>query len=327
MVTLLDDRTVSAGDYLLSVTGTHSVELGDSMWQGWYPVGADTIALTSAGTTSVDVGHWHLVGGSSTWLADLDKGVRYLVGNDRALVAADGPGTRFLLFALEDSKPVLYLSDPGGNSIASLAGTVAPHAAFLQDGTIAVADGGSVGVWAPESGSATWSKLPAGLEDPFVVGVGNNIVVLAGGTSALVDPRTGAMIGDAWESGLPTAVAASPDSREFAVAVGSDLGPYGRVELRDAVTGKVLAFDPGRELTTVDFIVWPTANMVIVMRASTGTGVESIPEVHTIDAFASRTVMQPLVADQLALVQHDDMLLAVTLTGRAELMRMTESRK
>jgi hypothetical protein len=301
--------------------------MGPPDWAGAVPLDDHTLGAVSEGDRSVDIGQWHVIGGADTWAADLKAGVMRRIAVDASLEDVAPDGARVLLFELAGRTPRLRLVTRDGRAIATMdRARSVPHAAFLDDGTIAVADGSRIGVWDPDSGTSAWSDLADGLEEAFVVAVGDLVVLDAAERAALVDPRSGRIIGEPWRGAGPASIAPSPDGSRFAVAVGTPGTPRGSVELRDAATGRVLAVHPGRLLSTVEAIAWPSHEIVIVMRAPTGTGQTAEPEFHLADDFGAAPVaVEPFVDAPAVYVARRDLMAVVGSDGRTVLLRVLEA--
>lgn len=317
------DRLTDVDGYRFALTKIRALEFGQSAWDGWIPIDSKRIALVSPGTQFVDIGQHRYVGGTETWVADLEAGTRVSLMKG-SLVDIDPSGSHFLTFQLNGNKPTWSVTNEAGEVASSVVGAYA-HA-FLDDRTIVLAEPGRVGVWNIDSGSVNWSALAKPFGDGYLARAGSNIVVTGGGRGALIDPATGKQEGKSWAAEGPIAV--SPDGSYFAVAVSTADGPYGRVELRSAQTAEVVAVDPGRELTNVDAILWPTPDLIVVMRAPTGSGVEPVPEIHSFSDFSKSAVeIDPLVSEQLTVSERNGVILAFSLSGRAVLMTAAESER
>jgi hypothetical protein len=309
--------------------GIRASPLGPPEWAGAVPLDDHTLGVVSEGDRSMDIGQWHVIGGADTWAADLKAGVMRRIAADASLEDVAPDGTRMLLFELAGRTLRLRVVARDGRAIATMERPRSvPHAAFLDDGTVAVADGSRIGVWDPDSGTSTWSDLADGLEEAFVVAVGDVVVLDSAERAALVDPRSGRTIGEPWRGAGPAAVAPSPDGSRFALAVGTPGTPRGSVELRDAATGRILAAHPGRLLTTVESIAWPSDEVVIVMRAPTGTGQTAVPEFHLADDFGAAPVAaEPFVDAPAVYVARRDLMAAFGSDGRTLLLRVVEARR
>jgi hypothetical protein len=318
------DRLVDVGAYRLFLTGILTVDFGESAWEGWHPVDSRTVALVSAGTRHVDIGQHRYVGGAQTWIADLAGGRMELFAHDQALISMNPSGTRLLLFGLAGNVPVWNVVDRTGQVLSSLDG---PYSVtFLDDESVVLVEAGRIGIWGVSDGSVSWSNLPSPFDSVRITVAGRNVVVTGSGVAAVIDPETGNQIGDAWPAGPAGGLVASPDGLRFAVAVDSGDEPNGRVEIRSAESGALIAVDPGRAFTTIEGALWPTDNVIVLMRASTGTGVEPVPEVHTLADFAAIAVeTESLVTDQLAVAGRNGLVLAMSLQGRIVLLTASES--
>jgi hypothetical protein len=316
------DRSTDVDGYRLALTAIRTVAFGESAWEGWLPIDSNRIALVSGGTKFVDIGQHRYVGGNETWVADLEVRTRVLLTKG-SLVEIDPSGSHFLIFQLDGNKPTWGVTTEAGEVISSVVGAYA-HA-FLDDRRVVLAEPGRVGVWNITTGSVNWSALAKPFGDGLTP-VGSNVVVTGAGRGALVDPVTGKQVGESWAADGPIAV--NPDGTYVAVAVSSAHGPHGQVELRSAQTAEVVAVDPGRELTNVDALLWPTPDLIIVMRAPTGTGVEPVPEIHAFGDFANSSVqIDPFVSEQLTVNERNGAILAFSLSGRAALMTAAESER
>jgi hypothetical protein len=317
------DRSIDVDGYRLALTAIRTVAFGESAWEGWLPIDSNRIALVSRGTKFVDIGPHRYIGGNETWVADLEVRTRVLLTKG-SLVDIDASGSHFLIFQLDGNKPTWSVTTEAGEVISSVVGAYA-HA-FLDDRSVVLAEPGQVGVWNITTGSVNWSDLAKPFGDGYLALVGSKVVVTGAGRAALIDPVTGKRVGESWTAEGPIAV--SPNGSYFAVAVSSADGPHGRVELRSAQTAEVVAVDPGRELTNVDAILWPTPDLIIVVRSPTGTGVEPVPEIHTFGDFANSSVeIDPFVSEQLTVNARNAAILAFSLSGRAVLMTAAESER
>jgi hypothetical protein len=199
-------------------------------------------------------------------------------------------------------------------------------AVFLADGMVAIATRHSIGVWDPETDAVGAVNSPAWLDEPTLSAVGSRVVAAnLDGRAALLDPLTGRQIGEHWVPGETWSVAASPDGSRFVAAV-HDRDIRGPLEIRDAATGAVLAVNDGQELSHVTSVSWLTDQVILVMRASTGTEVIAEPELYLADALSAQAVpLQPLVDVEWFFATHGSVTLAVDSTGDVLLMRARES--
>lgn len=276
--------------------------------------GAHTIALTHRDPDT---------GQGSLWLADLVQGhLRRVPGLPVREVVAARDGR--LLVGRDSSLQLLHSS---GVALATLEAEN-PGGAFLADGSIAVWSGGRIGVWDPADVSASWSPLPGAIGRYRVTAAGNNVVVIADpGGGMLLDPRTGQELGPRWSAGETWQAAASSDGTRFVVAVASDpcCGPHGALELRDSTTGEVLAVNPGVELSHVTELAWPTGNLIVIMRAPTGTGAVAQPELLSVDAFEALPLpIDAFTSNQFGLSPAGNPLIAVDEYGDLVLVRILE---
>ena len=179
-VVQLPDRIARMGSTDLSLTKIRSIALEQPAWDGGYPLDAHSVVVSTAGTTSVDIDGVHVVAGSSTWLADLSSGVLRSVDPSASVVDVDPTRGRVLLFEYSGETGLgrLHVADRAGARLATLDGTTAPTGVFLDNGTIAVADFGRIGVWDPAGhGEVTWHDMPGASTRAFLVAVGSRVIV------------------------------------------------------------------------------------------------------------------------------------------------------
>ncbi len=307
-VTTLPDRSLTADGHDVELTGLRSLLLDGQ--EGWLPLDGDTVALA---TDPIN-------GRASVWLADLDDGVARMIHPAGVLEDVDPDRERLLV----RTRSGFDLIARDGSLIATLAIPDAADAVLLADGTIAVTRPKDIGVWDPVVDSLSWTPLPAGLEGASLIAVASNVVAWEWhGGNVLLDPRTATEIGERWQAGS-YAVAASPNGRHFIAHVYQSTGHVGRLELRDGLTGEILAVDEGIEMTSIDSIAWLSDEVVLVMRKPSPTYEVSVPpaeaELHTVDDFATRIAIPSLTPNQSGVVQRGPYMSVFGLSGEIVLM-------
>ena len=313
------DAAYQLGSTGVTFSGVRVPGLGPPDFSSWLPAQLETLVL---GLREAD-------GGTSVWLADLHNGTLTALGGRRAQ-GFSASGDRILIHRPDS----VTLVDRTGGEVASLEAVQNPGGVFLADGTIAVWTGGPdsrIGVWDPTAGSATWSPWPA--DGRFTISpVGNNIALVNDPLSGpawgvLLDPRTGRELGPRWSVGEIWHAAASPDGSRFVIAVASDpcCGPHGAVEMHDATTGEVLATNDGVLLSHVVGLAWPTENVILVLRAETGTEAASQPELLQADRFTDPALrIEAFVPDLWTMSAQGNQLVFVDEEGPIVVVSATE---
>lgn len=311
-VTTLPDVSLSADGHEVELTSLRSLLLEGQ--EGWLPLDGRTLALAADPNN----------GRASVWLANLEEGAAHMIHPADVLEDVDADRQRLLV----RTRSGFDLIARDGRLIATLANSDAADAVLLADGTIAITRQEDIGVWDPGPDSINWTLLPAGLEGASLIAVGSNVVAWEWhGGNVLLDPRTATEIGERWQAGS-YAVAASRYGRHFVAHVYQSSGHVGRLELRDGLSGETLAVDEGSEMTGIDSIAWLTDDVILVMRKPAPRYEVSMPlaqaELHTVDDFARRVTVPPLVPNQSGVVQRGASIAVFGLSGEIVLMTASE---
>lgn len=319
------DANVAVGRHRIGFTRGRSLHLPAEA-DSFMPLDSTTIAYAVPAGEPLAIGAWRLRGGS-TFLTDASHASARRLCLNGAVTDASADGRRLLLMSIEDGRVVLTVVDRAGRVLDSLPAEGAAHGVFLADGAVAVADGGRLGVWKPAA-SPRWVSLPSELGEVMLVAVGSNVVAYGDrGLAALVDPRTGTVLGRPWAPGLFTGIAASPDGFRFASAVQTGDGPRGTVEIRDATTGAVALTAPGRELSVIDSLAWLSDDTLLVLRADTGTNVTPVPELYAVDrtAIQGPVVGMPLLGQMFGVIARGGNVLSYGPEGSLALQAVEEA--
>ena len=114
----------------------------------------------------------------------------------------------------------------------------------------------------------------------------------------------------------------------FATGVLTPGRPMGRVEIRDAATAEPLSTYRGRLLSSVEGVAWPTDDVIVVLRADTGTEQVARPELHLLSTFGADPIaIDPFVDRQSWLIQRGPIMVAVGQTGPFVVMQATEAQR
>jgi hypothetical protein len=242
--------------------------------------------------------------GAASWLVDIDEGATRLNGMRQVLDSAPHDGRLLVLAGAQ-----LIVTDVAGAQIAATFASPR-QAAFLGDGSVCWLEGTDLNVWSPSSGATAHFGLASDFADAYVAGVGDRTVVYTElGTAALVDATTGHEVGSRWLAEYSTSIAGSPDGRRFAIAVHDPLRVRSTLQVRDTATGSVLQSVAGDELNVILSLAWLTPDVLLVLRATTGTQVEPYAELRLANDPTKVTGIEPVTPFMQLLAQRGPLLL------------------
>lgn len=293
----LATRRFSIGGLTLTLDGTvRSVPVGEPL----LAIDASTFFIATLDAQT---------GKSMTWRADLDDGNAVPIFSGGTAVDADVERGRLLIAT--DAGPRIVVTDFDGQPIASATASGAPQAVFLRDGSVCFTSGGSLTVWQPDTDTKTSAVLASDLLDSNLTAVGDFVVADAeDGPGVLVDPGTGTEIGGRWHQGYDAAISVNRAGTLFAVGAEDQSKIQPTLQLRDAQTGQVVDEVVGDELSYIESVAWLTDRILLVLRTTTGTGVEPMPELRRADQLDRVSYIEP-VAPWMRIVSRQGSLLMV----------------
>lgn len=251
---------------------------------------------------------------------DVDEGASE-VRSDGIAIDLDAAGAS-VLFA---TGARLEITDLEGRELRSTVASGVSNAVFLEGGDVCYTSGDHLMLWSPESGATTYMQLGEGLDASVLTAVGDRVVASTEfGPAVLIDPSTGAEIGERWMQGYTAAIAASPDGTRFAVGAHDESAIRPTLQIRDAASGDVVASVRGDDLSYISSIAWLTDDILLVMRTSTGTEIEPLTELRLADQLDTVTNIDPITPWMRLVAQEGALLLVGGFGQDVLLLRMEE---